>query len=212
MDARFIALEGIDGSGTTTQTVRLREAITARGARCVGTFEPTRGPVGSIIRLALNGRLLFSPPPSGAAGEESLYALLFAADRLDHLFNEIEPALRAGSFVVSDRYYLSSFAYQSLGCDLAWLRQLNSRCRRPDATFLLDADPRVCLDRIEHDRHGRDRYEDLKKLQAIRDNYLRIADVLRADGEEIVVVDGTHPIDRVHAEIVAGLKALHFIP
>jgi len=206
MDAKFIALEGIDGTGTTTQLALLRDALVARGEPCVATCEPTRGPIGCLIRLALAGRVTLSPPESGRRREEFTYGLLFAADRLDHLLNEVEPALASGSHVVTDRYYLSSLAYQHLECDVAWLRQLNAHCRRPDVTFLLDADPEVCMDRIARGRHNRDRYEQLGKLTAIRTNYLKIAEILRADGEEIVVINAEQSLQSVHNDIMRSLE------
>jgi len=207
MDAKFIALEGIDGTGTTTQACLLRDSLTARGQHCISTCEPTRGPVGSIIRLGLTGRLVLSPHDGKERREEFTYALLFAADRMDHLLNEIEPALRSGSHVVTDRYYLSSLAYQHLECDIAWLRQLNAHCRRPDVTFLLDTEPEICLDRISKGRHTRDRYEKIEKLTIIRDNYLKVAELLRAAGEEIIVIDAAQAVEAVHNEILKDLDA-----
>ncbi|HUW33406.1 MAG TPA: dTMP kinase [Planctomycetota bacterium] len=205
MDAKLIALEGIDGTGTTTQSGLLRDAVLARGEPCIATFEPTRGPIGSLIRLALAGRVTLSPPESGRRREEFTYGLLFAADRMDHLLNEIEPALHGGSHVVTDRYYLSSFAYQHLECDVAWLRQLNAHCRPPDVTFLLDAEPEVCLGRICRGRHHRDRYEQIEKLESIRTNYLEIAELLRAGGEQITVINAEQSVQAVHNDIMRSL-------
>ena len=217
MEAKFIAIEGIDGAGTTTQSARLRDALAARGERCLLTCEPSRGPVGTLIRLGLSGRLALCPaggssaiamaPAKAGEDEEGLYGLLFAADRMDHLLNEINPALQAGSHVVTDRYYLSSFAYQSTRCDLAWLRQLNLHCRKPHVTFLLDADPAVCLQRIGNDRHGRDRYEKLEQLQVIRDNYLKIAEILGGEGERIVQLDGAGPAEAIHEAILKEIMS-----
>ncbi len=208
MKAKLVVIEGIDGAGTTTQSLRLRDALVARGERCHLTCEPTRGPIGSVIRLALTGRLSLctgtgKTESENEAGEEALYALLFAADRLDHLLNEIQPALDAGIHVITDRYYLSAFASQSTRCDLGWLRQLNSRCTRPHITFLLDADPEVCLERISKERHGRERYEKLEQLQAIRNNYLHIAEALRAEGEQIIQIDASNPVEIVHEQILS---------
>jgi dTMP kinase len=139
----FIVLEGIDGSGTTTQTKRLVEALGRRGSDARHTFEPTSGPVGALIRSVLEKRLL---DPSGALPRvmrpETL-ALLFAADRLDHLDSFVLPALAEGAVVVSDRYDLSSLVYQSVTSDspdgaLPWLRSLNQSARRPELTIVLD--------------------------------------------------------------------------
>ena len=206
MAARFIALEGIDGTGTTTQAGLLRDSLVARGQHCIATCEPTRGPIGSLIRLGLSGRLALSPDDGSRRREEYTYALLFAADRMDHLVNEVEPALKAGAHVVSDRYYLSSFAYQLLECPLEWVRALNSHCRRPDVTFLLDAEPELCLDRIAKGRHVRDRYEQIEKLAIIRTNYLKVAGVLRSAGEEIIVLDAAQSIQAIHNEILKDVE------
>src|SRR5262245_48963099 len=111
---RFIVIEGVDGSGSTTHTKLLSKALKKRGFRVHITCEPTTGPIGALIRQVLQKRIT-SP---GEAGPQSLgwstMALLFAADRLDHLDSEVIPSLRTGEWVISDRYDLSSLAYQSL--------------------------------------------------------------------------------------------------
>lgn len=139
---RFFVLEGIDGSGTTTQAALLAEALRARGYEVVLTHEPTDRAVGAQIRAALQRRLTLSSGEPVALPPESL-ALLFAADRLDHLANVVEPALERGAIVVSDRYVLSSLVYQSAtdpsgSASLEWLRAINSRARAPDLTIVLD--------------------------------------------------------------------------
>jgi dTMP kinase len=147
---RFIVLEGIDGSGTTTQAQRLVAALQQHGRAALFTCEPSSGPIGKQIRQLL-----------GASGDEAsrgwdTLALLFAADRLDHVAREIRPALAAGTIVICDRYDLSSYAYQSAtalpGTDpLPWLRALNQRAPRPDLTLVLDVDPDIA----EQRRHAR---------------------------------------------------------
>src|SRR5262245_58804737 len=111
---RFIVVEGVDGSGSTTHTRLLAKALRKRGHRVHTNCEPTTGPVGGLIRQVLQKRITIP----GESGPKSLgwstMALLFAADRLDHLDSEITPALRKGEWVISDRYDLSSLAYQSL--------------------------------------------------------------------------------------------------
>jgi dTMP kinase len=101
---RFIALEGIDGSGTTTQKARLAAALRDRGLDVLETFEPSEGPLGTMARGMLRGDDPAAP---------DLLALVFAADRLEHLSRCIEPALAAGRTVICDRYVLSSLVYQS---------------------------------------------------------------------------------------------------
>ncbi len=127
---RFIVLEGLDGAGTTTQAALLAEWLGARG-EVVQTREPTAGPIGRLIRSSLRAE-----PDSPA---ETSLPWLFAADRAEHLTRVIEPALARGAWVISDRYYHSSLAYQSLVQPLERLLALNpfraptsrssSRCR-----------------------------------------------------------------------------------
>src|SRR5690606_1380005 len=142
-----IVLEGIDGAGTTTQAERLAELLRGWGKSVVLTREPTSGPIGRLLRTTLGGGL------TDAEGERvdldwAAMALLFAADRLDHVRREIEPALLRGEVVISDRYDLSSLVYQSATCPegasaTPWLTQLNARARRPDLTLVLDIPPEV---------------------------------------------------------------------
>lgn len=143
---RFIVLDGIDGSGTTSQGQRLVAALQEAGVSARFTCEPSAGPIGKQIRQLLSG-----------GGDEAsrawdTLALLFAADRLDHLTREIRPALASGITIVCDRYDLSSLAYQSATAPeepalaqatLAWIRALNQRALRPDLTLVLDVDPDV---------------------------------------------------------------------
>jgi dTMP kinase len=135
-------LEGIDGSGTTTQAQILVAALERAGTPARFTHEPSTGPLGRLLRQLLLG---------GAEGLSRSWdgmALLFAADRLDHVAREIEPALAAGITVVCDRYDLSSIAYQSATAPegesaVPWLQAINQRARRPDLTLVLDVDPEV---------------------------------------------------------------------
>jgi dTMP kinase len=130
----LIALEGIDGSGTTTQARLLRDWLTRSGREVHLTCEPSQGPIGTILRSILRRELPRSLDPAAVA-------LLFAADRLDHVEHELRPRLAAGIHVVSDRYLASSLAYQSLDLELSWVREINSRAPAPDLTLYLRIDP-----------------------------------------------------------------------
>ncbi len=139
---RFIVLEGIDGSGTTTQGHALVAALERAGVAARFTHEPSAGPLGRLLRQFLKGDEQ-DPSPNWDG-----LALLFAADRLDHLSREVLPALAAGIAVVCDRYDLSSVAYQSAtapaGESVApWIRAINQRARRPDLTIVLNVDAAV---------------------------------------------------------------------
>ena len=142
---RFIVLEGIDGSGTTTQAARLVASLRAAGQVVVGTREPSEGPMGLLLRQALTRRLV--------GISDRVLALLFAADRLDHLASLVEPALAEGKVVVSDRYVLSSLAYQGMRLPLAWVEALNAAARPADLTLYLDVDVRTAS-RRRHVRGG----------------------------------------------------------
>jgi dTMP kinase len=136
---RFIVLEGIDGSGTTTQAQLLVRALSGSGIPARFTHEPSTGRIGRLLRQMLAGEESVAPTWDGMA-------LLFAADRLDHVASEIAPALSAGITVICDRYDLSSLAYQSATAPTAeavvpWLRSINQRALRPDLTLILDVDP-----------------------------------------------------------------------
>ena len=128
----LVAVEGIDGAGSTTQTRALSAGLAALGYDVLATREPSDGPVGCYLREILRGFTYH------AAGPRTV-ALLFAADRRDHLDREILPALAAGRVVVTDRYLMSSLAYQGseLG-DLDWVQSINREVPRADLTFLLD--------------------------------------------------------------------------
>src|SRR3569833_4085162 len=125
----FHVLEGIDGSGTTTQLERVTAALRASGRRVVATREPRTGPIGVLLREILAGK---HATPDGTPLDGRAMALLFAADRRDRLTREIEPALASGFDVVSDRYLLSSLAYQAVEAARVWVERLADGVRAPD--------------------------------------------------------------------------------
>lgn len=201
----FIALEGTDGSGLSTQTARLADWFRAAGRPVQTTKEPTTGPAGAIVRLALTHRLGHATEAGFRPLDEATMALLFAADRMDHLASEVVPRLERGVTVVCDRYVLSSYAFQSLGADLEWLRALNARARVPDLTVLIDVPAEVSVERIRP-RGSVERYEQRETLARVRENFHRITPLLQAEGQRIAIVDGTAPPDAVHAAITALLR------
>jgi len=198
----FIAFEGLDGAGTTTQARHLADRLEAEGVPVHLTKEPSEGPVGNLISLVLKRRLV--APTAGRPLDpfpDDLLALLFAADRIDHLHAEILPKLREGITVITDRYLLSSYAYQSLGCDLKWIREVNAHAIHPDVTFLLDVPAPVCLRRIEKERWETELFEGLDKLVVVRKNYLRIAASPIGEAMRVLVLDGEKEIRALEKEI-----------
>lgn len=196
---RFIVLEGIDGSGTTTQAARLTASLRAAGLAVVSTREPSDGPIGVILRQALTRRLV--------GLSDRILALLFAADRLDHLASVVEPALAEGKVVVSDRYVLSSLAYQGMRMPLAWVETLNAAARPADLTLYLDVDPRTAA-RRRHGRGGTDELFDADEVQrAVARAYGRVVRK-HARAQRVARVDGHASPDEVAREILAKVRTV----
>src|SRR5216110_318714 len=199
--ALFIVLEGIDGSGTTTQLDRLVAHLERRGRRALATREPSPGPIGLLLREILLGR---HAHPDGAPVDGRAMALLFAADRRDHLAREIEPALAAGIDVVSDRYLLSSLAYQAVEAERAWVEHLAAGIRSPDLTLLVDVDIGVAAERRRRAQRSIERYDSDGTLARVVQNYRRLA----AELPRVAVVDGAGSIEDVERAIAARIDAL----
>jgi dTMP kinase len=196
---RFIVLEGIDGSGTTTQAARLAASLREEGHAVVATREPSDGPVGVVLRQALTRRL--------AGLSDRVLALLFAADRLDHLASVVEPALAEGKVVVSDRYVLSSLAYQGMRLPPAWVEALNAAARPADLTLYLHVDAGTAAGRRQG-RGGPVELFDADEVQrAVARSYGRVVRK-HARAQRVVRVDGTATPDAVAGEILAQARAL----
>ncbi len=196
---RFVVLEGIDGAGTTTQLHRLAAWLEAKGRAVLSTFEPTDNPIGRQIRRILRRET--------TAPHDSI-ALLFAADRLDHLARDIEPALAAGAWVLCDRYLGSSLAYQGTHSDPSWVAMINGHARAPDVTFYVRVRPEVALERIAaRDGDKRDLFETRETLERIAAAYDRIYGVGSDPVLDAVVVDGERSQDEVFDALTAALTA-----
>jgi dTMP kinase len=198
---RFIVIEGIDGAGTTTQTARLGAALQGRGTKVHTTREPSTGTVGQLLRQILAGAHEPVAPDT--------LALLFAADRADHLAREIEPALAAGQTVISDRYLHSSLAYQGDGAGprSEWVLALNAHARRPDLTLFLDLPAPVAAARRAAAGRPDELFDAPSTQERVAAHYHAVIAMLRARGERIDVLDGSAPADAVHAAIVARVLA-----
>jgi dTMP kinase len=197
----LIVIEGLDGAGTTTQVRRLVEHLNSRGQRAHGTREPSDGPVGKLIREMLTGGHAIA----GQAISQSTFGLLFAADRLDHLQREVEPKLLAGTWVVSDRWYHSSLAYQGTGADRDWITMLNARARRPDITVFLRVRPEVAAQRRMDAGRTQELFEDLEMQREVDAGYRATIDELTAQGEKIITIDGEQSEDDVFVEVVRSV-------
>lgn len=203
MAGALIVLEGLDGAGTTTQAKRLVGDLGARGRSALLTREPSDGPIGRLLREMLVGGHAIP----GAAIAQTTFSLLFAADRMDHLQREVEPALADGAIVVSDRWYHSSLAYQGTGAERAWIRVLNERARRPDLTILLRVRPEVAAERRVAAGRAQELFEDLAMQRRVAAGYDAVVAEL-AGAERIEVLDGEQPLDDVAAAIAALVAPL----
>ncbi len=188
MRGKFIVFEGLDGSGITTQSTLLRNYFYDKGKDVVLTKEPTEGIIGGLIKSSLRQEWKCDP---------LTIQMLFAADRSHHLNLEIEPALKKGRIVISDRYILSTFAFGSNDVSLELLKQLNINFRKPDLTFIVDTQPELCAERIKRTRHHIEIFEHTSKTQQIRKNYL----TLRNYFNDTYVVDGNRKPDEIFNEV-----------
>lgn len=183
----FIVFEGIDGSGKSTHIRLLCSELRRQGLDVLRTSEPSRGRIGRLIREYSKSRRSRLPP--------EVEALLFAADRFEHVKRIIEPALEKGCVVISDRYIHSSLAYQGAeGASLDWLREINKFAQSPDLCILLDVSPNTGLGRIR--RRRRTVFEVYTYQQKVRNLYLRFA-----EQGELVRVDADRLVDEVHQDI-----------
>jgi dTMP kinase len=212
----FIVLEGIDGAGTTTQLNALRDHFQRTGRRAFFTHEPSDGPVGMLIRLALQGRLaggrfaLHDPgdaaQPASADFDRTALALLFAADRADHVATQVKPNLDAGRIVVCDRYLLSTLAYQGQSCDLAWLLEINRPAVTPDLTLFLDVAPSAAAERMRGSRWKKEIFETSEQQRSIRDSYLRCIESGVAQVGPVRTIDSARAADIVTDELIGCVE------
>ena len=202
----FLVLEGLDGAGTTTQAGRLAAWLRARGRRVHVTAEPSRGPVGALVRQVLSRRVA---GPGGGDFDPSALALLFAADRLDHWESEIRPRLEQGTDVVSDRYVLSSLAYQAVATgDGPWVARVNAKAPGPDLTLFLRVQARVAMRRRFAASEDREIFEVPAFQRRVATAYGRALALLRRAGGRVVEVDGARPVEEVTGALAAAVEPL----
>lgn len=203
MKNKFIVVEGLDGSGKSTQIEMLAEYLRAKGEKVYVTAEPQNYETGAYIRRILSQSL-----------ERNMYlqAALFLADRLEHITNRecgIKKYLDEGYTVVCDRYYYSSFAYQGTASDIEWVMDINLKCPEiltPDICVFLDVNPDTCKKRIETSRNSAELYEKSTELmRKIRRNFLDVFDRLK-DRENIKIIDANKELNEIHAEILKAVN------
>jgi dTMP kinase len=201
----FIVLEGLDGAGTTTQVERIAAALRREGLHVLTTREPSDGPIGTVIRQVLTGRLTL--PKSHARLPGQTLALLFAADRMDHLAAEVTPALNRGEVVLCDRYVLSSLAYQGSTLSMDWVERINQPARAADLTLFLHVDPRVARTR-RMGRGGKEELFDAAAKQRRVARQYQAAIRRRSVRERIVRLNGALAAEAVTREALGHIHAL----
>lgn len=200
----FIALEGIDGSGKSTQAKMLSEKFSAEGYKVYTTFEPTDRFIGSSIRNILKGNI---------KADERTIAALFAADRLDHLLNEengILKKLGEGYTVITDRYYFSSYAYHGTHMDMDWViasNEMSAKLLKPDINIFIDVSPEVSMQRISANRQITELYETHENLQNVREKYFEAFEKLK-EQEKIFIINGNQSPEVINADIWKELQKM----
>jgi len=193
----FIAFEGIDGSGKSTQVTLLSDNLIKAGHQVYCTEEPTGSPIGSIIRTIFKHKM---------EADHKTIAALFVADRLDHLLNKtngILKKLEEGFTVITDRYYFSSYAYHGAHMSLDWVIDSNSLSAdllRPDVNIYIDISPDISMKRIREGRKALELFETTENLVKVRDKYFEAMEKLKSK-ENIFITDGNRPPELIASDI-----------
>ncbi len=200
----FIALEGIDGSGKSTQVKLLSEILKNAGHKVYCTAEPTKSPIGTIIRDIFTHRM---------EADHRVIAGLFVADRLDHLLNKTDgiiKKMREGYTVITDRYYFSSYAYQGTHMPLDWVIEANSlsaELLKPDIHIYIDITPELSISRLKSGRDSMELYETIENLKNVRDKYMEAFDKLKSE-ENIFITDGNREAETIVSDIWNKIRQL----
>jgi dTMP kinase len=188
----FICIEGLDGSGKTTQAKILVKNLRRKGFDAVYTTEPSVGKVGKLIRSFVLDRKERVPA--------ALEALLFAADRVDHMENVIKPLLKQGRVVVCDRYVYSTLAYQgAAGLDLKWIELVNRFALKPDLALLVDVPSDVVVQRLKRKKTV---METKRNQEKVREVYLKLA-----TDKQLTLIDGDRHVRQVADDVLKAVLA-----
>lgn len=201
----FIVLEGIDGSGTSTQAELLQQYLLNENQKAVISPEPSDGKIGRLLREFLG------TPPSFISDDlfEQQMAYLFASDRHYHLYNNtngVKKLTGENTHVITTRYYFSSLAYNARNeAEFNFVWQLNSHFPPPDLLIYLDIPVDIALQRM-CDRTHKEIYETKEKLTQVRENFKKIIEEYTYD---YVVVDARETKEKVHKKIIDKILTLN---
>ncbi|MDJ0636060.1 MAG: dTMP kinase [Xenococcaceae cyanobacterium MO_188.B29] len=195
----FIVLEGIDSCGKSTQAELLKDYFINQGDRAVISPEPSNGIIGNLIRSTLKKRVFFTEDKQKF---DEQMAYLFAADRHDHLYNDIDGVFQLiskGFQVIVPRYYFSSLAYNSSTTkQFNFVSKLNSNFPNPDLLIYLDIPIEISLERLQQ-RSIKEVYENKEKLTQVKEKYQQIL----GDYQDLsLIIDGTKDKQTIHQQII----------
>ncbi len=200
----FIAFEGIDGSGKSTQVKLLAERLTKEGHKVYSTFEPTDSDIGKLIRNIFSHK---------TQANHQTIAALFLADRFHHLLNKTDGLLKKledGYTVITDRYYFSSYAYHSVHMPMDWVIDINAPCTkllRPDLNIYIDISPEESMNRITKAREKAELYETLENLTNVRNKYMEAFELKKTD-EKVFITNGDRKPDLIAKDITTMILSL----
>lgn len=197
----FIVLEGLDGAGTTTQLKKLKEALELLGHQVYITNEPTDRPIGKVVRTVLSGDFKTTP---------LTLAKLYATDREDHLYNEKEGIIKQlndKKIVISDRYFYSSLAYQSVASSFEDVEKLNKDYPHPQILVYIETPIKECLSRIDSRGKKKDIFEEKEFLTKVNDNYNKVLLNLPSN-VNLIKIDGTLSISDITQLMLKKIKTI----
>jgi len=187
---KFIVIEGLDGSGKSSQVDLLVDFLKESGKEVILTREPTMdSEAGRKVKQVLKGEIIMEPLELQA---------LYVQDRKEHLENKVIPALKEGKFVISSRYAFSTFAYgASDGLDLYLLVKMNENFLLPDSIIIINVLPEHCIARIEGRGEAKEHFEKLEKLTKVNELYQKLPGMF----SNATMIDGERPIEEVFVDV-----------
>jgi dTMP kinase len=194
---KLIIIEGMDGSGTTTQTKMLANYLMGLGYKVLSTAEPTNSSIGQEIRKWLKEPLEKEPHLL------TMLALCFAADRMHHINFVIAPALKTHDFILVDRYVMSSMVYQGLHLPANFVSEINKFALKPDLTLLLDTPAHIAYERIASRQGPKDFYETVPMLNRLRERYVHF---VQLEAKNTALIDGSASPNEVHNHVVSVIS------
>ena len=201
--SNFAVFEGLDGSGTTTQIGILEDFFLQNRLSMPPfyiTFEPTNGSIGKLLRSALKGEEVF---------KAETMAMLFAADRNEHIFGSegLAEHCKRGELAVSDRYVLSSLVYQGITCGDELPARLNRDFPAPELLIFLDIDPETAIYRIAS-RAQKEIYENLDFQKEVYRRYKALLPELASEGVRLEIIDASLPPDEVARQVWSVIEKM----